>query len=249
MLIERKEIIIKTNAQELSASLAKTWVKLSKQAISQRGIFTVALSGGRTPIPIYKNICSNQNIAWDKNHIFLTDERFVPLNHLDSNYRMIKQNLLKGGAIPTNNIHPFKIKDTAKLTAKEYEKALKHFFNLNNGQFPKFDLIILGLGQDGHIASLFPKNKSLQEKNRMVVETFVSDVKHERISFSLPVINNARNIIFLVAGSGKAGIIKEVLINRNRKFPASWVDSKEANILFLLDKEAGRLVSRLTKML
>ena len=239
---DKKEIIIKDNIKELSQSLAQVWIQLSQQAIKDKGTFVVALSGGITPIPIYKNISLNGGIVWDKTHIFLVDERFVPLDHLDSNYRTIEESLLRRINIPAENIHPVKIKDTARDTAREYEEEIRHFFNSDPEQFPEFDLIVLGLGQDGHVASLFPRNKVLSERKKLVVDTFIPDIKHERISFSLPAINNAKNIIFLVAGKNKASAIKEILVDQNSKLPASLVGSKTASITFLLDKGAGSLL-------
>lgn len=239
---DKKEIIIKSNIKELSQSLSQVWIQLSKQAIKDKGTFVVALSGGITPIPIYKNISLNSDIIWNKTHIFLVDERFVPLDHLDSNYRMIEESLLRRIKIPAENIHPVKIKDTAKDSALEYEKEIRHFFNSDSGQFPEFDLIVLGLGQDGHIASLFPKNKVLSERKKIVVDTFIPEIKHERISFSLPVINNAKNIIFLVAGKNKASTIKDILFDQDSKLPASLIDNKATSITFLIDKGAGSLL-------
>jgi len=240
----RKEIIIKNNIKELSQSLAKKWIELSQQAVKGKGSFVVALSGGMTPIPIYKNISLNSDIIWDKTHIFLADERFVALDHLDSNYRTIKDNLLCRIKIPVENIHPVKIKDTARDSASGYEEEISHFFSSSPGQFPEFDLIVLGLGQDGHVASLFPKNKALSERKKIVVDTFIPDIKHERISFSLSTINNAKNIIFLVSGKNKASTTKEILTDQNSKLPASLVNSEAANITFLLDKGAGSLLNK-----
>ena len=192
---KNKKVLIFEELTELWDFVLKEWKRLSKSAFNEKGKFIVSFSGGKTPIPLYKRLASLNNApSWKKIHVFLTDERFVSFDDIDSNYRMIRQNLLDHIDIPKENIHPVQTGKNIEDSVKKYEGDIIEFFNLRKGQFPVFDLVILGIGEDGHTASLFPKDIALDEDEHLIMATIPNKAKHQRITFTLPVINNARNI-------------------------------------------------------
>ncbi len=240
---EGKKVLIFQAREKLYDFFIQNWKEISERAIKQRGIFTVALSGGETPVEFYRRLSDSEDLlAWDKTHIFLTDERFVPFDHPDSNYGMIRANLLATVGIPRKNIHPIPIRRSVETSAKSYEENLKTFFQLKQGDLPEFDLIVLGIGKDGHTASIFPGNSSLLEKSHLVVPVSKDAFTHQRITLSLPVINRAREIIFLVLGKSKAPTVKKVLEDSEKHLPASLVQPTSGRLFFLLDKDASLLL-------
>ena len=242
--MNNKEILIFENSDKLIESAIKKWTEIADDAIKQRGVFTVAMSGGSTPVKLYKEF-SGTDLKWDKTHIFIVDERFVPFDHSDSNYRMINETLLNRIDIPEQNIHPVPTeKDGPDESAKSYENEIISFFNLSSSSVPGFDLVLLGLGDDGHIASLFPGSSALTENDRLAVPVSPPyNAKHERITITFPVINNARNIIFIVTGCNKAEVVKNVLEIENSNLPAASVRPFKGRLFFLLDQHAGALLS------
>jgi len=242
---EKREVLIFQKIDELYDFLIKKWKEISEKAIEERGIFTVALSGGETPVEFYQRLSDSKNsFPWGKTHIFLADERFVSFDEPDSNYGMIEEALLRHIAIPAENIHSVHIYKTPEISAKRYEEEIKTFFRLKEDKFPQFDLIILGIGEEGHTASLFPGDSALLETHRLTAVVHLDNERHERVTLTLPVINHVRNIIFLVLGESKAEIIREVLENPQSNLPASHVRPASGEIFFLLDKEAGSLLNK-----
>jgi len=239
-----KNILIFNNSDQIAEYAIQQWKEISDDAIRQRGLFTVALSGGSTPVKLYKEL-SGTDLKWDKTHIFIVDERFVPFDHSDSNYRMINETLLSNINIPAQNIHPVPTgKGSSDESARSYERDLLSFFNLSSGGIPEFDLVLLGLGDDGHTASLFPGSSALTGKDRLAVSAMPPDKSiHERITITLPVINNARNIYFIVTGSSKSSLVLDVLENQDSKLPAALVKPEKGDLCFLLDKSSGSLLS------
>lgn len=242
---EKREVLIFQKIDELYDFLIKKWKGISEKAIEEKGIFTVALSGGESPVEFYQRLTDSKNsFPWGRTHIFLADERFVPFDEPDSNYGMIKEALLRHIAIPAGNIHSVHIYKTPEISAKRYEEEIKTFFRLKEDKFPQFDLIILGIGEDGHTASLFPGDSALLETHRLTAAVHLDNERHERVTLTLPVINHTRNIIFLVLGESKAEIIKQILENPQSNLPASHVRPASGEIFFLLDKEAGSLLNK-----
>ncbi len=239
-----KEILIFENRDKLADSVLGKWREISGRAIKDRGRFTVAISGGKAPVGFYRKLAAcKSDLPWDKTHIFLVDERFVPFDDAESNYGMIKDKFLNQVKIPAENVHPIATgEETPRAAAEQYERDLKMFFQLREGEFPVFDLIMLGIGEDGHTASLFPESSALVENKRLVVETELSTLKYGRISLTLPVINKARKIIFLVAGGNAAGVFKKVIEEKNSRLPAAMVAPAEGELLFMVDKEANSLL-------
>ena len=238
-------VIVLDDATKMTEFVIREWERASSEAIRQRGFFAVALSGGRTPLPLYLGLAARRDIGpWDKTHVFLADERFVPSTDADSNYRMIRERLLDAVDIPASNVHPVPTGlPDAGSAAKKYEEILISFFGLSDGQFPVFDIILLGLGTDGHTASLFPGSRALQEEGRLVDSAVLGNARHDRITLTFPVINSARNVLFLVTGKEKAEVLREVAEERNDALPASAVAPRLGRLLFLTDPDAASLLS------
>jgi len=242
---EKREVLVFQKREKLYDFLIKKWGEISRKAIQERGIFTIALSGGETPVEFYQKLAdSRERLAWGKTHIFLADERFVPFEHADSNYGMIRKDLLVRLSLPPQNVHTIQIYQTPEISAEKYEEDLRMFFNLEKGEFPEFDLILLGIGVEGHTASLFPGDSALSETHRLTVAVHLDEERHDRVTLTLPVINRARQVIFLVSGEEKSEIMKEVLEKPESNLPASMVRPVKGELFFLLDEEAGSLLSQ-----
>ena len=244
-MINEDNIFVFKNNAGVADFAVNEWLKISSQAIAAKGIFTAALSGGKTPVEFYKRLAASKNIlSWDRTHIFLVDERFVPHSHRESNYGLVKKHLLTHAKIPDENVHRIQTEGiTLEQSAIRYEEEIRSFFHIERGSLPEFDLIMLGIGKDGHTASLFPGKASLKERTRLVIPVTANKFPHERITLTLPVINNARNIIFLVSGRNKARALKEILENKKSRLPASRVHLEQGMIYFIIDKGAASLLS------
>ncbi len=239
-----RTVLVFRNNNEMAGFMVRRWVEISQQAIGQRRYFAVALSGGRTPVGFYRKLADTGKLRWDRTHIFLVDERFVPFSHQDSNYGMLRSVLLSRINIPQENIHPVVTEEPSpESSAQRYEDALKEFFALSVNRFPQFDLIVLGIGEDGHTASLFPGSELLKEKYHLAGAALLDEVRHHRITLTLPVINRSRNVFFLVSGKNKAGVFRRVIEDRDSSLPAVLVAPKEGPVTFLADEEASDLLT------
>jgi 6-phosphogluconolactonase len=241
-----KETVVFDEKEALTAYIMAMWKRICAASIAERGQMTVALSGGRTPVDLYRSLArEEERLPWEKTHVFLVDERFVPLDDRDSNYRMIEGTLLKAATVPKENIHPV---DTSlpgpEEAAEEYEKDITRHFGLGPGQFPRFDLVLLGLGEDGHTASLFPGSAVLREKKRPVKAVRLDNKLHDRITLTLPAINNARHIVFHVEGTHKAEMLGRVVEANDPDLSASLINPAEGKLLFLADRPAAGLLSK-----
>jgi len=192
------EIIVCGDVDELNRKAAERFITLAADAISRSGRFTVALSGGSTPKALYSLLASpayRERIDWSRIHLFWGDERCVPPDHPESNFRMVQESLLSRIQIPSENVHRMMGEKEPEQARQEYEEHLKQFFRLPPGEVPRFDLILLGLGEDGHTASLFPGSAALNENQRLVATIYVEKLKAQRLTLTLPVINAAAQII------------------------------------------------------
>lgn len=207
-------------------------------AIEQRGKFTIALSGGSTPKPLYEAIAT-QNLPWDKIHVFWGDERYVPPNHPDSNEGMARRAWLDRVNIPAANIHavPTTEGDPA-VSAAKHEKEIQEFFHSSPGEFPALDVILLGMGDDAHTASLFPHTEALKVRDRLI--TVGNKDGNPRITFTYPFINAARCVIFVVAGANKKSALAQVFAPKadNSTYPSRLIQP-EGELWWLLDAAAG----------
>lgn len=227
----------------LAEGAAEELAGLAAKAIAQRGKFRLALSGGSTPRLLYERLAQApylEQIDWAKVEIFFGDERCVPPDHPDSNFRMANESLLRRVSIPQEQIHRIKGEIEPVLAAREYEAELKAAFGSTQ---PAFDLLLLGLGEDGHTASLFPGSTALSHKKH-----WVTAVEHHRpppplvtrISLTLPALNAAREVWFLVSGAGKANILRRVLEPEGETdlLPAQQLQPVSGEVVFLADQAA-----------
>lgn len=238
------EIRTLTTPQELFEAGAELVAHAAKEAVDERGRFTIALSGGSTPRSLYNLLATNAraSLPWDKMFFFFGDERHVPPSNKDSNFKMADEAMLSKLPIPKENIFrvPAENPDAA-AAAEAYEQSLRKFFALEPGQVPVFDLILLGLGPDGHTASLFPGTAALQEKSKLVVANRVEKFDTFRITFTLPLLNAARIITFLVSGTDKAPALESVLQGdaSGEQYPAKLVHPTNGKLIWLVDRAAA----------
>jgi len=220
-------IEIFANAHELARGAAEYFVARSGEAVARKGLFTVAMSGGSTPKLLYELLVDAQ-VPWAKTHFFWSDERHVPPDHPDSNYRMAYEALLSKVPVPEGNVHRMHGENPdAAEAAAEYEQTLL-----------PLDLILLGLGTDGHTASIFPSSDVLHETKRLVAATWVEKLNTYRITMTLPLLNSGAAVLFLVSGAEKAQIVKEV-IEGPPKYPAQFVQPAHGQLLWMLDEDAA----------
>jgi 6-phosphogluconolactonase len=240
MSLPNRQILVFENSFKITNYLLKRWMDIAQQSIKERGRFTVALSGGKTPLEFYCRLSGIDDMKlWSNTHLFQADERFVSQDSPESNFKMISDNILSYAGIPASNVHPIHTNvKSLETSIEEYDKDLRSFFKNENSSFPSFDLIFLGVGEDGHTASIFPGTQAIDEASRWVVGTNTSDVKHQRISLSLPLINHARHVFILVLGSSKASIMKNILIDQ-KKLPAGLIRTLNGQVTFCLDKDAA----------
>ncbi|USR91399.1 6-phosphogluconolactonase [Phormidium yuhuli AB48] len=218
-------------------------VEKIQTAIAQRGTCTIALSGGSTPKPIYEAI-ARHDLPWDQLHIFWGDERYVPPDHPDSNQRMAREAWLDQVALPPGNIHPMPTgSQDPETDADCYDQQLKTFFNLESDVFPCFDIMLLGMGDDGHTASLFPHTEALEICDRRV--TVGNKDGDPRITLTVPVINLSRTIVFAIAGENKQGALAQVFASEGDEYtyPSRLIQPVDGEIWWLLDGEAGAQVT------
>ena len=234
--------------QDLFHAAAEEVLAAAAEAVAERGRFTIALSGGSTPKSLYALIAANASasLPWDQMFFFWGDERHVPPDDPDSNYGMAKETLLSKIPTPPANIFPSPAENPdAAAAADAYEQTLRKFFGLTPGQFPRFDLILLGMGPDGHTASLFPDTAALQEKSRLVIANWVEKLQTDRITLTLPVLNAARCVAFLVSGTDKAAVLREVLEGSApaQKYPSKLVQPGEGKLIWFVDRAAASELS------
>ena len=233
----------------LSQAAAEEFVTQATGTVRANGRFTVALSGGSTPKSLFSLLASTfrDQLPWDKMFFFWGDERHVPPDHPESNYRMAYEALLSKVPVPAENVFraPAENPD-ANQAAADYEQTLRKFFELSPGTFPRLDLILLGMGPDGHTASLFPGTSGLREKSRLVVANWVEKFKAYRITFTLPVLNNAAVVTFLVGGADKAETVREVLEGSQpaELFPSKLIHPTNGRLMWMLDQAAAAALSK-----
>ena len=240
------EITVVSDPEALAGEAAQRFKKLVLEAAGSRGRFSVALSGGSTPSPLYMILAeepSRGQIPWKEVHLFWGDERSVPPDDPGSNYRLVNETLIAHVPIPPENVHRLRGELEPGAAARAYDRDVRDFFC---GPRPRFDLVLLGLGSDGHTASLFPSSEALKETERLAVavQAHYHERPAQRVTLTLPAINSARQVLFLVAGSAKAQIVQAVLEGPGGRFPAQQVQPTAGQITWLLDAEAGRLLQR-----
>jgi 6-phosphogluconolactonase len=242
------EIEIFLTPDALAHGAAERIVTLAAEAISAQGRFSLGLSGGETPSSLYALLADDAfaaRIEWEKVHVFWGDERCVPPDHPDSNYRMTRERLLDHVPLPEENIHRMRGETEPIQTAAEYEQILRVFFVEKNLYLqPRFDLLLLGMGSDGHIASLFPGTRALYERTRWVLENYIPQLDTWRLTLTPVAINAAANVIFLVTGENKAEALYAVIRGQNQpeKYPAQLVQPTSGTLLWMVDEAAAALL-------
>lgn len=233
-------ILIHPDRETLSFAAAELFVREARQAVAERGSFVSLLSGGETPRRAYELLARaplRDQVPWKRVHLFWGDERCVPCDDPRSNYRMVREALLDHLPIPPSHIHPITCEGGADAGAAWYEAELRAF---SHGGIPRFDLVFLGIGEDGHIASLFPGSRLLGETERLVAVATRENEAIQRVTVTVPVINQAALIVFLVSGEGKAPIVREALAGM-REMPARLIHPVDGKLFWLLDEAAVRL--------
>jgi 6-phosphogluconolactonase len=223
-------IEVYSDAKELAQAAAEYFVA--------QGPETVALSGGSTPKLMFQVLAEQfrYDVSWSNVHFFWSDERHVPPDDPESNYRMAAEALLSHVPVSTNNVHRIRSENPDALaTASEYEQTI---IDVTKQTLPRLDLIFLGLGTDGHTASIFPGSEVLNETERLVAAPYVEKFKSYRITMTLPLLNNGSSIVFLVSGAEKAEIVKAVLQGEH-KYPAQAVNPHPGELIWMLDKDAA----------
>lgn len=211
-------------------------------AVKERGICTIALSGGSTPKPLYEAIAT-QDLPWDKIHVFWGDERYVPPTHPDSNEGMARSAWLSKVPIPEGNIHPMPTNEPEPaMAAQKHEIQLQEFFKTASGTFPALDVVLLGMGDDGHTASLFPYTPVLKVRDRLIA---VGNKEGQpRLTFTVPLINQARCVFFIVAGASKQPALTQVFaeVGDDSNYPSRLIQPA-GELYWLLDQSAGEILA------
>lgn len=236
------DLQILENTKALAQAAAEHFVAAAEDAIDKRGRFTVALSGGSTPQETYRRLADPSlatRVSWRNVQLFWGDERSVPPDHPDSNYRMVRKTLIQKVPIPQTNVHRIQGELDPDLAAEAYVDELQSVFG--SEERPRFDLIFLGMGKDGHIASLFPGSLALRETEHWVLAVFAEAFQAWRVTLTLPVLNSARQLSFLVAGKSKADRLQEVLEGEPRpeSLPAQIIQPRSGQVTWLIDQAAA----------
>jgi len=246
-----REVRILPDAAAITRRAAELFVQAAQEAVAESDSFTVALSGGSTPKSLYSLLAEDSALRaqfpWGRTHFFFGDERHVPPDHPDSNFRMANEALFCKAMVKPSRITRIKgeYADSEKA-AIEYEQALRGYFIIEKGEFPRFDLVLLGMGDEGHTLSLFPGTKALHAPaDRIAVRNWVGKLNTERITLTAPVINQASRVIFLVTRADKAPALKAVLEGpyEPEQLPAQLIQPAHGKLLWLVDQAAGALLA------
>jgi 6-phosphogluconolactonase len=249
MKMNGDEVDVFADVKALTEAAAKRFAQLATEAVGEHGVFAVALSGGSTPKALYRLMAADQairsQIPWSKVYVFFGDERHVPPDHADSNFRMANEAMLQ--SLGTEQVHVHRVLSelpSASQAAAQYEEDLRDFFEprgLLDKDFPRFDLIFLGMGPDGHTASLFPNSSGLGETRRWVVANWVEKFQTDRITMTFPVLNAAAEVILFVSGPEKAPLVAEVLQAKGGvdKYPVQMVRPRDGIKRWMMDALAA----------
>jgi 6-phosphogluconolactonase len=239
---DQPNLLVFDTPEQVAQAAAERFVDYANASIRDHGSFAVALAGGSTPRRTYELLSGDEfksGVDWLRVHLFFGDERMVPQDSLESNYRMVNDALISRVAIPPQNVHRIRGEITPAESADSYEAELKSFFATVD--WPGFDLVLLGMGDDGHTASLFPGSDALKEEKRWVVETRQPQTGQNRITITLPVINHAARVTFMITGKEKAATLARVLRNDSaaEQLPAQKIKPVNGILEWLVDRAAA----------
>jgi 6-phosphogluconolactonase len=241
------KLIILNDAAELYVRAAEETAHIAGESVCTHGEFTLCLSGGSTPAATYDLLATRFNLSvdWKEVQFFWGDERCVPPENPESNFAMANRTMLSKLTLRPDQVHRMRGEDQPAAGAAAYEVELRRHFGLGDSEFPRFDLVMLGLGDNRHTASLFPSDPAIHETQRMVVAVDVDAEPRKRLTLTPPVINNAQRVMFLAAGQGKAAAVKDILEGPRDpdKFPAQIVAPNDGAVIWLLDKAAASLLA------
>lgn len=245
------EVRILPDGAAIARRGARKFVEIAAAAINENGFFRVALSGGSTPKTLHALLVDDpalrSQVPWDKMHVFFGDERHVGPDDPRSNYRMARETLIAKSPLKPEQVTRIKAENPdAAQAAEEYEQAIRSHFKLTDGQFPRFDLVLLGMGAEGHTLSLFPGTKALRENRRIAVHNWVGKVLMDRITLTAPAVNGSANVIFMVTGADKAPALTAVLerVYEPEQLPAQLIQPANGNLLWLVDTAAGSMLTQ-----
>jgi 6-phosphogluconolactonase len=245
-----REIRILADAAAIAKRAAQEFVQSAASAVREEGVFNVALAGGSTPKALYSLLATDaalrSQVPWDKIHLFFGDERHVGPSHPDSNFRMVTEALISKSPLQAAQVTRIKGEyPDAEQAAREYEQALRAYFKLKDGEYPRFDLVLAGMGNEGHTLSLFPGTKALHADGRMVVRNWVGKLYTERITLTAAAASNTARVIFMVTGADKAPALKAVLEGpyEPEQLPAQLLQPKNGILLWLVDAAAGGMLA------
>jgi 6-phosphogluconolactonase len=245
-----REIRILSDGAAIARRAAREFVQAAGSAVREKGSFHVALAGGSTPKALYNLLATDaalrSQMPWDKMHLFFGDERHVGPEHPDSNFRMATEAMISKVPLKPEQVTRIKgeYPDTEQA-ALEYEEALRDNFKLKAGEYPRFDLLLVGMGNEGHTLSLFPGTKALHADGRVAVRNWVGKLYTERITLTAPAASNAARILFMVTGADKALALKAVLEGpyEPEQLPAQFLQPKNGKLLWLVDTTAGSMLT------
>ena len=245
-----REIRIFADGAAIARRAAQEFVQTAASAVHAKGSFNVALAGGSTPKALYNLLVNDpalrSQVPWDKIHLFFGDERHVAPDHPDSNYRMASEAMISKSPLKPEQVTRIKGEyPDADQSALEYEKALREYFKLKAGEYPRFDLVLAGMGNEGHTLSLFPGTKALHADGRIAVRNWIGKLYTDRITLTAPAANNAALIIFMVTGVDKAPALKAVLEGpfEPDQLPAQLLQPQNGKLLWLVDAAAGSMLA------
>jgi 6-phosphogluconolactonase len=238
-------VLVFDTPEQLALAAAERFVECAHELVGELDRFSVALAGGRTPKRVYELLATERfksRVEWANVYLFFGDERAVPPDHPDSNYAMVYEALISKVPLPAKNVRRMIGEGDARENARLYEEQLKTFFA--GVTWPRFDLVFLGMGEDGHTASLLPRSEALSEKSKWVVPTRMERLKQDRITLTLPVFNHAARIIFLVTGEEKAKRLKQVLQSQagSERVPAQEIQPLDGTLEWLVDRGAASML-------
>lgn len=246
----QRDVRILADAAAIARRAADHFVDAANKAVAARGVFTVALSGGSTPRALYTLLADDSayrsKIPWDKLRLFFGDERHVPPDHADSNYRMANDTLFSKGVVKPEQVFRIKAELDAEQAALDYEQSLRSFFKLSDAQLPRFDLVYLGMGDEGHTLSLFPGTRGLHPAaNRFVIHNWVGKFYTERITLTFPAANNAAEIVLMITKPDKALALKGVLEGpyEPEQLPVQSINPVNGHAIWLVDRDAAKLLT------
>jgi 6-phosphogluconolactonase len=239
---ERPKVQVFDDPEQVAREAAGLFVRLAVEAVALRGAFSVALSGGSTPRRVYELLASDDyrtQVNWPSVHVFFGDERTVAPDHPDSNFRMANEALLSQVPLPPENVHRMEGVGDAAANASRYESGLRTFFG--DRAWPRLDLVMLGMGDDGHTASLFPGSAALEEQTAWVVANWVEKFQTWRITLTAPAINAARRVLFLVTGASKAERLREVIKGERdpHRLPSQLIRPGDGTLEWFVDRAAA----------